>query len=60
MLLQHWTEKEISSQLHDPEYFFDQVVNPRMAYLRRQGEDAPHFRTQRTPLGALRVLLHPL
>jgi hypothetical protein len=56
-LLQHWTKVEIESRLSDPEYFFEQVVLPRLDYLRRQNEDTPRLRLQRTPQGELRVLL---
>jgi hypothetical protein len=55
--LQHWTKVEIESRLSDPEYFFEQVVLPRLDYLRRQNEDTPRLRLQRTPQGELRVLL---
>ena len=58
-LLEHWTRSEIEDRLQDPEYFFDQVVNPRMDYLRRLGEVVPRFRLQKTPSGELRVLLLP-
>lgn len=57
LLLLHWTSKELETSLRDPEYFFDQVVNPRLDYLRRQGEDAPKIRLQKSPAGELRVLL---
>lgn len=56
-LLQHWSALEIDDRLSDPEYFFDQVVNPHMNYLRRSGESAPTYRLQKTPTGELRVLL---
>jgi hypothetical protein len=59
LLLAHWTEPELQSSLQDPDYFFDQVVNPRLDYLRRQGEYAPRLRVQRTPAGETRVLLLP-
>lgn len=59
LLLQHWTETELASRLSDPDYFFDQVVSPRLDYLRRNGEDAPHIRFQRSPSGEPRVLLLP-
>ena len=59
LLLQHWTESEIESRLKDPDYFFEQVVMPRLDYLRRSGEDAPHIRFQRTPTGPPRILLLP-
>ena len=39
LLLSHWTERELRESLVEPEYFFDQVVSPRMDYLRRQGHD---------------------
>jgi hypothetical protein len=56
-LLRHWTEKEVNSHLTDPEYFFEQVVNPHLAYLRRNGEDAPTIRFQRTASGEPRALM---
>ncbi len=59
LLLENWTEREIRENLQDPEYFFDQVVTPRLDYLRRQGEPAPRIRLQRTPAGEPRVLLLP-
>jgi hypothetical protein len=58
-LLQHWTRSEIDSRLQDPEYFFDQVVTPRLDFLRRSGEEAPRIRFQRSPTGQPRVLLLP-
>ena len=60
LLLAHWNEKEIQTGLlDDPEYFFDHVVSPRLDYLRRQGEEAPRVRLQKSPAGELRVLLLP-
>ena len=59
LLLQHWTEREIRESLREPEYFFDQVVTPRLDYLRRQGQDAPRIRFSRTPTGQGRVRLLP-
>ena len=59
LLLRHWTETEIESRLEDPDYFFDQVVAPRLDYLRRNGEDVPRLRFQRGPTGIPRVLLLP-
>ena len=59
LLLSHWTERELSESLQDPEYFFDQVVNPRLDYLRRLGEEAPRIRFTRSPAGEPRVLLLP-
>lgn len=59
MLLEHWSAQEIDERLVDPEYFFDQVVNPHMNFLRRGGESAPRFRLQKTPTGEIRVLLMP-
>ncbi len=59
LLLAHWTEREILANLADPAYFFEQVVNPRLDYLRRQGEDAPRIRFSYTPAGEPRVLLLP-
>ncbi len=59
LLLDHWTEDEINSRLLDPEYFFDQVVNPRLDYLRRSGADVPRVRLQRSATGELRALLMP-
>ena len=59
VLLTHWTADEINQRLEDPEYFFHQVVTPRLDYLRRSGEDAPRLRFQRTPAGEPRVLLLP-
>lgn len=58
-LLRHWTEQELRNSMSDPEYFFDQVVTPRLEYLRRQGEDAPRIRFSRSPAGEPRVLLLP-
>lgn len=57
LLLEHWTRKELDDRLKEPEYFFDQVVNPRLDYLRRTGEAAPKVRLVRTPTGELRALL---
>lgn len=59
LLLAHWTPDELRYQLQEPEYFFDQVVNPRLDYLRRNGEDAPRIRVSRSPTGEPRVLLLP-
>lgn len=59
LLLRHWTERELRDSLGDPEYFFDQVVTPRLEYLRRQGQDAPRIRFGRSPAGEPRVLLLP-
>ncbi len=59
LLLDHWTKEEINARLEDPEYFFYQVVSPRLDYLRRNGEAVPRLRLQRTPAGELRVLLLP-
>ena len=59
LLLRHWTRQEVDSHLLDPEYFFDQVVNPHLAYLRRNGQDAPTVRFQRTVTGIPRALLLP-
>lgn len=59
LLLAHWTERELKESLADPDYFFDQVVTPRLEYLRRQGEDVPRVRLSRTPTGERRVLLLP-
>ncbi len=57
-LLEHWTLKEINDSLFDPEYFFEQVVIPRTAYLRRLGQDVPVVRIKKTPMGELRLLIH--
>ncbi|MCB4756114.1 MAG: hypothetical protein LHV69_03625 [Elusimicrobia bacterium] len=57
LLLQHWTKSEIESRLEDPPYFFEHVVIPRLDYLRKSGETAPHLRLQQTPKGELRVIL---
>ena len=59
LLLEHWTRAELRDLLQEPEYFFDQVVNPRMDYLRRNGQDAPRVRLQRTASGEPRALLLP-
>jgi hypothetical protein len=59
LLLAHWTERELREGLVEPEYFFDQVVSPRLEYLRRQGEETPRIRLSRTPAGEPRVLLLP-
>ncbi len=59
LLLEHWTMDEINARLEDPEYFFDQVVAPRLDYLRRSGEYQPRLRFQRTPTGEPRILLLP-
>lgn len=58
-LLDHWSEDEINSRLQDPEYFFEQVVNPRIAFLRRSGEPAPKIRFARNPAGNPLVILIP-
>ncbi|OVE77560.1 hypothetical protein BVX98_02430 [bacterium F11] len=57
VLLDHWTEKEINDRLGNPEYFFDQVVNPYFSSLRKRGKEAPKVRLQRTPDGEKRVIL---
>jgi hypothetical protein len=57
LLMAHWTKAEIESGLPDPDYFFDQVVQPRLNYLRRQGEDIPPLRLYRTANGDLRIFL---
>lgn len=59
LLLAHWTERELRESLAEPEYFFDQVVTPRLDYLRRQGADAPRVRFSYSPAGEPRVLLLP-
>ncbi|MCG3205867.1 MAG: hypothetical protein KCHDKBKB_02590 [Elusimicrobia bacterium] len=59
LLLSHWSAAEINDRLIDPEYFFDQVVIPRLDYLRRQGEEAPRLRIYHTPNGDLNVVVHP-
>ena len=59
LLLAHWTERELKESLSDPEYFFEQVVVPRLDYLRRQGEEVPRIRFSRSPAGEPRVLLLP-
>ena len=59
LLLSHWTPEELRYQLQEPEYFFDQVVTPRLDYLRRNGQDAPRVRFSRTTSGEPRVLLLP-
>ena len=58
-LLQYWTRQEVEFHLPDPEYFFEHVVNPHLAYLRRNGEETPRIRFQRTLAGEPRVLLLP-
>ena len=57
LLLEHWTETELRYNLGEPEYFFDQVVTPRLDYLRRQGREVPRVRFNRTTSGIPRVLL---
>jgi|GEM_PF-4609362 len=57
LLLDHWSKDEIDQRLEDPEYFFEHVVNPRLEYLRRQGEPVGHIRLKRTPKGDLVILL---
>ena len=59
LLLEYWTIDELNSRLIDPEYFFDQVANPHLDYLRRNGQDAPRIRFQRTVTGIPRALLLP-
>ncbi len=60
LLLSHWAEKEINELLfQNAEYFFDQVVNPRLDYLRRSGQDVPRVRLQKTPEGNYKALLLP-
>jgi len=56
-LLEHWTKSELDSQMRDPEYFIDQVVIPRLEYLKRLGEDVPRVRLLKTPAGGFRLLL---
>jgi hypothetical protein len=57
LLLAHWTEIEVNDRLQDPDYFFDQIVNPHFDYLRRGGADAPHVRFTRTPTGRPQISL---
>lgn len=57
LLLEHWTRQEIEDRLTDPDYFFEQVVQPRLDYLRGQGEEIPDLRLHRTPDGFLKVFL---
>ncbi len=59
LLLSHWTERELRESLREPQYFFDQVVTPRLDYLRRQGEETPRVRFNFSPAGEPRVLLLP-
>lgn len=59
LLLVHWTERELRESLREPQYFFDQVVTPRLDYLRRQGEEAPRVRFMLSPAGEPRVVLLP-
>ena len=59
LLLAHWSESEIQERLSDPEYFFEQVVAPRLEYLRRRGEETPRIRFQRVADGEPRVFLLP-
>ena len=56
-LLEHWSKSEVETHLRDPEYFIDQVVVPRLEYLKRQGEDVPRIRLQKMPTGDYRLLL---
>jgi len=58
LLLEHWSTAEIEDRLSDPEYFFEHVVIPRLAYLKRSGHSAPVLRVHRTPAGELRVFLN--
>lgn len=57
LLLAHWTQTEIEDRLDDPIYFFEHVVQPRLRYLRDQGEEIPSLRLHHTPAGDLRVYL---
>ena len=59
LLLEHWTEPEINQRLEDPEYFFNQVVTPRLKYLSQQGTPTPQIRFKRDPKGQPSVLLIP-
>ena len=59
ILLEHWTENEINSRLEDPEYFFEQIVNPHLLFLRRSGERIPLMRLKKNPKGETIVLLKP-
>lgn len=56
-LLEHWTREEIDTYLQTPEYFIEQLVMPRLDYLKRQGEPVPRIRLQKTPAGEFRLLL---
>lgn len=60
LLLKHWNEKEINGLLKDPEYFFEQLVIPRLDYLKANGEeDVPRITLGRKPGGELLVTLKP-
>ncbi len=58
LLLAHWTAAEIDDRLSDPEYFFAQVVIPRLEYLKRSGEETPVLRMAKTRDGDVRVFLN--
>jgi hypothetical protein len=57
LLLEHWSQTEIEDRLKDPEYFFEQLVIPRLNYLRQSDKDTPQLRLQRRPTGGLRIIL---
>jgi hypothetical protein len=58
LLLEHWTKQEIEDRLSDPDYFFEQVVIPRLDFLRRSGADVPILRVGKTANGEMRVFLN--
>ena len=59
LLLNNWSESELSDLLTQPDYFFDQVVTPRLDYLRRNGQDMPRIRFTKSATGLPIVLLLP-
>ena len=58
LLLSHWTRDEINARLEDPRYFFEDVVIPRLDYLRQREEGIPTLRLKRSPKGELLVFLN--
>lgn len=57
LLMAYWSKEELNDRLRDPEYFFDQVVTPHFEYLKRNGQEMPRLRLQKTATGEQRVLL---
>ena len=58
LLLSQWTKDEINSRLENPDYFFEQVVIPRLDYLRKRNEEIPILRLKRGPKGEFLVFLN--